>query len=234
MAWGSIGLVGNLGTTAATTVLAIAATIATVANNVLVLTAAQVNSSADQETSEISGVVDTGNNHWVKVREWSGGTAGTGAACAVWVSHLTNAISSGAGAITVNLSAATTRRAAGVWAFSVGPGASVRARDSTYITATSAQSPLSIDLATPTTTELLRFRGIASESSLTTALTTSAGWTNIGTTRAGATGAMSYRGEFLITAATTAASNPTLTSTATDASVYVLFEECLLMGTKSL
>jgi hypothetical protein len=237
MAWGSIGLIGNQGSSGATTTLVITATTPAVSNSMVVVTVARLNpTSVDGVTASITNVIDSASNDWVKAQEFqAGGTAAnSGAICSIWYSNIGNTISSG-GTITVNLASATSSRAAGAFGFSKEAGTVVRVLGSTYISATSAQSPLSLDIAIPTTTEVLRFRGIASESTLTTALTTSAGWTNIGTTRAGAASPMSYRGEFLITAATTAASNPTFTSTASDASVYVLFEECYgLMGTKSL
>lgn len=231
MAWSFIGGLGTVGSTATTTTMTITTTIAGAANNVVFVVAAIVNpTSTNTTTSIVSGVSDSAGNHWVKAREFQagGGAVASGAICSMWYSHLHNALSSGGTiSVTHNNAAASTRRACAAVAFSIGAGASVRVFDSTFINASSAQSPLSLDVAIPTTTEMLRFRAVASESSLTTALTTTAGWSNLGVVNSGL--AMSIRGEVLITAATTAVSNPTFTSTATDASVYAVFEESALM-----
>lgn len=228
MSWSAIGLVGNVGSTAATTTTAIPTAIALSSGNVVVVTAAIVNpTSANATSSIVSTVNDSAGNTWLKAQEFQsgGGAAASGAICSIWYSQLTSALSSG-GTITIshNNAAASTRRAAGAFAFSIAAGNRVSVNGTTWIAASSAQDPLSIDMGL-SSAEHLRFRGIASESTLTTALSTTAGWTNIGTTRASAAAAMSYRGEYRITASTTAASNPVFTSTAADASVYVAFFE---------
>lgn len=231
MAWGAVGLLGNQGSTGTSTTATLTTTIPAAVNNVVVLTAAIASQTTVNNTtsSAIRSVSDSANNDWVEARTFQATNGTRGVICSVWYSRLDNALSS-LGTITININGASTHKAMGAFAYSVGPGVSVRAYDSTYISASTAQSPLSLDIAFPTQTEMLRFRGIGTETTLTTALTTSAGWTNIGTTRASALAPMSYRGEYLISSATTAASNPTLTSTSVDASVYVVFEETGLMG----
>ncbi len=241
MAWASVGQAGSTGNggnnqASAVITLNTQAGSGAAIGDLLVLTVAVDNSSSsDGDEGAVTGVVDSGGvNVWSKAKEFCNGQAASqaGATCSIWYSPIISALATNA-TVTASFSNNTARdaMAANVWRFTASTGTPTVA-DSTTLAADGAQ-PGSIDMTAPVPgTSYLRFRGIASESTLTTALTTTSGWTTIGTTRASATAAMSYRGEFLISTATTAASDPTFGAVDT-ASVYVMFNEAesfYLMG----
>lgn len=234
MAWSSVGQAGSA-VSGGNNQASIAVTLNTQAGSgaaigdLLVLTVAVDNaSSSDGDEGAVTGVVDSGGvNVWSKAAEFCNGQGASqaGATCSIWYAPITSALTTAA-TVTASFSNNTARdaTAANVWRFTASTGTPAVAA-TTWLAADAAQ-PGSIDISAPVPgTSYIRFRGIASESTLTTALTTTAGWTTIGTGRASATAAMSYRGEFVISTATTQASNPTFSATPDHASVYALFVE---------
>ena len=240
MAWTSVGGVGSTGNATANST-SIAVTLTGVAgsgsnvNDLLVAVVAVDNASSVSNADEgaVLSVADSGSNSWTKAREITvgGGAVQGGAVCSVWYSQTKTALTtSNTVTVTMGSSAQRDAKAMRVWRFTPSPGNTVRVADSTYLTAAAAQ-PGVMDLTSPVAgQEYLRFRAIASETTLTTALTTSAGWTSIGTARASATGAMSYRGEWIISSATTLNSTGQYSAVPDHASIMVLFEESGPMG----
>lgn len=236
MAWTSVGVSGMLGSSVLSTLATItlngqAGSGASV-NDVLVYTISvpNVSAGADQDEGLVTSVDDSGGNTWVKAAEWSNtqGALSAGVCCSIWYSQTRTALTT-SNTVSAHLEPARSRTGI-IWRFRPGAGATIRTIATTWLSVDGGQ-PGSIDIALPSGggQEYLRFRGIASETTLTTALTTTAGWTSIGTTREGANSGGSVRGEFIITAATTAASNPTFGSI-DQASVYAVLEETGLMG----
>jgi hypothetical protein len=239
MAWASVGVAGSTGNiTANSSAMSIGlrSQPGSGANvgDLLVFTIAVDNASSDSNVDEVAvlSVTDGASNAWVKAREITAGGAAVqaGAVCSVWYSHITNALTTSHGVGCIFGSTATRDFKCGqVWRFSKSPTASVRMVDSTYVTiATSSCGTL--DIATNSGGEFLRFRAIAAETTNVTAMTTTAGWVTMGTTRAGSNSAMSVKGEFLIASGSTAASSPSIAAAVDQASIYAVFEECELMG----
>lgn len=228
MAWASIGRAGSTGN-ASNNTSSVGITLNGQAGSggdvgdVLVLAFAVDNASSVNNADEtaVTSVVDSASNNWIKIREITagGGASQAGAVCSLWYTQVSAALST-ANSVTINMSNNTARdaKAGIVWRFSNTTNAKIEAYDSTHIViATSSNGNL--DLATPRG-EFLRFRAVAAETTVTS-FTTTAGWTTIGTTRASATGAMAIFGEFRIITGTTAASNPSISAAADNASIMV-------------
>lgn len=236
MAWGSVGSGSTASSTGAdqsSLVHTLGAT-AISSGNFAAIVFAQLNATSVNsiDGGVVSTVNDSAGNTWLKAKEWQngGGAAAAGAVCSLWYTNAVSALSSGTGTITATFlagsSASFDASASAAWIFTVGGPAYVL--DSTANITTASTDTGSIDLNSGSTGPYLRFRGVASRSTATFALSTSAGWTGIGVARAltggGAVG-MGARGEFLITASSTAASAPTFNSAKNHASVYVIFAE---------
>jgi hypothetical protein len=198
-------------------------------NDLLVLVYAMGSSTTTAEvTTRVTAVTDTAANPWLKAQEFLGPSASSlNMVCSIWYTNVKNALST-TDVVTV-VHSTRAGQAAIVWRFTHGQG-SVRCLESTYTATNGSSNPGTLDISGPAT-DLLRVRGVASRTTLT-ALTTTAGWTTIGTTRASATVLTSVFGEYRITSASTAASAPLLTghTTQSAASVYTVFEDCALMG----
>jgi hypothetical protein len=234
MAWASVGRAGSTGNaTANASTMGITlngqAGSGAAVNDLLVCVYAMGSSTTTASvTTRVTAVTDTASNTWSKAQEFLGPSASSlNMVCSIWYTNVENALTT-TDVVTITH---TTRagQAAIVWRFSHGQG-SLLNRGATYSATNGTSVPGALDLAEPAT-ELLRFRGVASRTTLA-AMTTTAGWTTIGTTRASATVLTSVYGEFLITSASTAVSNPVLPGHTTQctASVYTVFEDCQLMG----
>ncbi len=241
MAWASVGRAGSTGNaTSNTSVLTctlngVAGSGADV-SDLLIYAIAVQNATTDTGLDEgaVLSIADSGGiNVWQKIRErtkaGTGEAAQTGVVCSLWYTHVTNALSSVDTATATFGSPAQRDAQAGiVWRFSKGGDSALRLVNSTGITIGTSSSG-ALDMAAPTATDHLRLRVVGARTTLT-ALTTTAGWTTIGTTRASATARMAIFGEFLITSATTAVSNCSLTVATSQASHYALFEENSILG----
>lgn len=195
---------------------------------VVVLVAVDNNQTASGSSSAVSGVSDNsgGGNTWTKAVGWcySSGSTNSGADCSLWYSKLAGALST-SNIITATFTTATTSdcQAITVHRFT---GAGLAIEGTATGSATAAADPPSLNITTANI-QCLRIRGIASESSATTALTVTSSWTALtqavadkGTT----TTSQAIRGEFRISTGTGDASDPTLFS-ADHASVYAAFKE---------
>lgn len=234
MAWGSIGTLSTVayaGNNQTSMVHTIGAN-SIQPGNFAVIAWAQDNYSSvgSIDSAIITTVNDSAGNVWRKAKEWQsgGGAVQGGAVCSVWYTNATVALASGTGTITATLDSSFTANfdagASAGWVYSVG-GAVYVLNSTASISATSV--PGLLDLNSGATGPYLRVRGIASETTLTTDISTTSGWTALGTVRASGTKAMGVRAEWIITASSTAASNPGAVGTAAidQASVYVIFAE---------
>jgi hypothetical protein len=229
--------VGNIGTalsTANNQVSLVMTTSATAAaNSVVVVLVAVDNSQATTGASTaVSGVADSAGNTYTRAIGFANASAApanqAGADISIWYSKLGTQLASG-GTITATFANSALADASAMSArnFSMGAANSL-AVEGTGTLANNAAAQGSLNVTT-TNIECLRVRGIASESSSTTALTPTSTWTIFTQAISGAGTSdteMGVRGEFLISTATGAASAPTGGAGAVDhASAYVAFKE---------
>lgn len=235
MAWADTGLAGSTGNASNNNSNVVVTLNAQVgvgsnANDLLVLAVGVNNFSSVSNADEgaVTSVTDTNSNTWTKFREITQGNAATtvGTVCSVWYSRTNTALTT-ANTVTANFSNNTARDGATalVRRFTVQGG--VFPLDSTYVISATSSFP-SVDLAA-NADSVLRMRAVAARTTLTS-MTTTAGWTSLGTTRASATVNQAIFGEFIISAATTAASAPKVSAAAQNASVYVVFREDQLVA----
>ncbi len=241
MSWSDLGRCGSTGnatansTAIACTLNGAAGTGAAVGDLLICAVAVQNASSVgNADEGAVTAISDTGSNTWVKIRERTANTGGVGGqngiVCSLWSANVLTAMATTAVAnVTFGSSASRDGQAMIVWRFSRDPAASVRVVDSTHVVVSTSLCG-TLDLPAPTTTTHLRFRAVAAKSTLA-AMTTTAGWTTIGTTRASAAVAVAVFGEFVAnTVSSTQASAPAIATASTQASIYALFEENLLLG----
>lgn len=187
--------------------------------------------TTDGDEVAITSITDTVGNTYTKAKAFTNGqgTAQTGATVELWYSLITIGFAgSSANIFTANFSNATSRDATviGYKGFSLGAGNTVAIEGTSATLANDAADPGSLNVTT-SNIECLRVRVIAAETNSSTALTVTAGWTALpgGQTASGAAAAnQALRGEFIISTATSAASDPTFTAV-DNASVYVAFKE---------
>lgn len=235
MAWSSIGLAGSTGNASnnqSSIVITLNGQAGSGSNvgDILILSIGVNNFSSVSNADEgaVTSVTDSGSNLWVKAREITNGNAAStvGTVCSVWYSRTHTALTT-SNTVTANFSNNLARDGCtGIVRRFTAPGA-VSVRDSTYLT--NATSLLGTIDQTETATEFLRFRAVAARTTLT-AMTTTSGWTTIGSTRSSATANQAIFGEFRITSASTASSAPSLTAAVANASIYAVFEEAPLLG----
>jgi len=197
-------------------------------NLVILLVAVDNNQTTDGDEGAVTSVTDTAGNVWSKAIEFCNGqgSAQAGATCSAWYFTTSNGTSA-LDTITVNFSNATSRDASvlGTFAFNYTPGNTVIVEATNFL-ANDGADPGSLN-ATTANIACLRLRAIAAETNSTIALTTTSGWTTIGsltTSGGGATANMALRFEYIISTGTSAASDPTYTA-ADCASVYIAFKE---------
>lgn len=240
MAWASVGLAGSTGNASnnnSNVVVTLTGQAGSGANvgDVLIACIGVNNFSSVSNADEgaVTSVTDNGTNTknvWVKAREITANAATpastTGTVCSVWYTHVDTALTT-ANTVTANFSNSAARDGATMLISRFTASGAVGVKDSTYLTQTSSAFG-TID-QTETATEFLRFRAIAARTTLT-ALTTTAGWTSMGTTRSSATVNQAIFGEWLISSASTAASSPKISAAVVNANVYAVFEENRPMG----
>lgn len=235
MAWASVGRAGSTGnatnnnSSVVVTLNGQAGTGSSV-GDILILCVGVNNFSSVSNADEgaVTSVTDSGSNVWVKAREITNGNAAStvGTVCSMWYSRTHTALTT-SNTVTANFSNSAARD--GCTAFVsrfTAPGA-VTVADSTYLT--NATSLLGTIDQTETATEFLRFRAVAARTTLT-AMTTTSGWTTMGTTRSSATVNQAIFGEWIISSASTKSSAPSLAAAVANASVYAVFEETPIMA----
>jgi hypothetical protein len=183
--------------------------------------------ATDGDFNVIQNVTDSAGNTWQKAGEFTNGQggAGNGATIAIWYT-VASATLPTTGSITITLRAALTAKAAIGRAYSIAAGSSVLVA-ATATRADDGVDPGLVSLSGLVSRGYLFVRGIASETSTTTALTPTSGWTawqQAVTSGGGAATNMGARAEQLIATATSASSDPTLFA-ADHASLIVAFYE---------
>jgi hypothetical protein len=182
----------------------------------------------DGDFSVIAGVTDSAGNTWRKAAEFTNGQggAGAGATVAIWYTVAAATLPT-TGSITITFRAALTAKAVIGHRFAKAPDTTVKLA-AAVSRADDGVDPGPISLTGLASREYLFVRGIASESSATTSLTATSGWTAMDqavTAGGGSATNMGARGELRIATATSVTSDPTLFS-ADHASVLVaLYEE---------
>lgn len=203
---------------------------------VVMIIAVDNSQTTDGDEGAVTSITDTaGSNVWSKAAEFCNGqtAAQAGATCSIWYCQAVSQIT-GATTITVNFSNAASRDKSCITyrSFTVGAGSTVAIEGTPATLANDGADPGSLNVTTGLI-ECLRVRGIAAESSTATALSPTDGtWTAFSgqtTAGGGSTANMAVRGEFKISTATGAASDPTLFA-ADCASVYVAFKEVVAAG----
>jgi hypothetical protein len=195
--------------------------------------------ATDGDFDVVADVSDSAGNTWQKAAEFTNGqgAAAAGATVAIWYTVATATLPT-TGSITITFRAALTAKAIIGHRFAKAPGTTVRVA-ATANRADDGVDPGLISLTGLGSREYLFVRGIASESSTTTGLTATSGWTAIvGTVTLGGSSATNIgaRAEYLIATATSVTSDPTLFA-ADHASVLVaLYEDTPLtfQGSASL
>lgn len=233
MAFASQGSMGTGSSKTSGTTVTVASTsqTANVGDLVLVLIAADNLDTSDIETTRWSVEDSTGANTYTRVGEYVNGegAAASGVQVALFYSRLTTQLASG-GSITGTINSAITAKAIRAWRFTV---------DNAVVVDTSA-SPANFDQADPgsmtisglaASTEFLFLRAgaVESDNSVGTYAATS-GFTaigRIGTSGGGEQTNVSSFGEFLISTATSATSNPSFSggTTRDNSNWFVAFKE---------
>jgi hypothetical protein len=183
-------------------------------------------------TTHITGIVDSSSNTWTKIREVTrlGAAVAINQTNSLWYARCDKALTTSQ---TVTVSAVTTIQASfvGIVSRFTNSGGSVGVKDTTFIAV--GTSPNTTDLVTDGSA-FLRFKAMCQQSTLASFSTTS-GWTGIGAVRATAVNpAAAAYGEFLVTTASTAASNIPGLTTASKVGIMALFDEQQLMGDSEL
>jgi hypothetical protein len=232
---GTLGTVGSVTANQASVVLTTSAA-AEVGHYVIIIVAVDNNATADGDEGAVTGVVDNaagGTNTWAKLAEFCNaqGAAQGGVTVSMWGARIVRQINS-SGTITVSFSNATSRDASAVtaWEFNLGSGQTLQL-DGTPVTQAIDANTLTSGAAMGITTanaERLRVRGIGCESNSATAITVTTNWTAFTHIRSSSgTSAVNVfaDGEFRIVTATTGNSDPTHSTSADWASVYVTLQE---------
>jgi len=229
MAIGSVATLGTNNSTSSGTSLVITTSAQLDAGNIGLLAIAANNvSTTDQETSEISSVVDSAGNTWNKLKEWCNGNGSAGAGCivSIWFTKAASNLASG-GTITITFANTITSKAASAWEFTVDSGKTLQIATGGSTTANiDADALPSMSLSSLSNKEYLFFRGVAQEQR-NTGLTATSSWTKISDAFAntGANGtSMAVLGEFRVLTATGATSLPRATIT-DNANILLALEE---------
>lgn len=214
-AWGAWGSLNTLGSaqnkTSGTNNLVITTSAAAEVGNAIVCVVAANNvGAADAETTEWS-VADSAGNSYTRTVEFENaqGAAAAGASSGIHFSKVSTLLASG-GTITFTSVTANAAKAASCWEFSIGADSTI-SEEAQGTLANDGADPGSLNATTPNAA-FLRLRAIAGETPSTTALTVTTSFTAITgnqTSGGGAATNMAVRGEFIISTATGAASDPT-------------------------
>lgn len=236
MAFASVGTgsTGASGTANQPSLSHVLATNPIAAGNLGLLAVAQWNATTiDGDQGVVSTVTDAAGNTWLKAREYQEGATATqlGAVASMWYTIADNTLSTGQN-ITITFlagsSAAFDASCSNVWVFSHDAANSyIRSTpvNSTGTSVLSSTVPGTIDAVASQTGNYLRYRITASQTTSTVSPTNTAGWTSTETHRATAAKALSMRGEWIISTASSSASAMTINVATAHASVIALFEE---------
>ncbi len=225
---GSLGVIGNTTANQASIVLTTQTTAVAIGDLAVIVVGVDNSGTTDTEGAEISGVVSSPANTWIKAKEFTNGQAAAqaGATVSMWYTVATAAMAVGS-TVTVSFTSSANRDAQAVigWVFTK-PAGDV-AIEGSNTNATDGADPPALD-ATTRAIECLRIRGIGSEgaaSGTAPSLTPTGSWTAWGNGDSAATmsAAEAYaRAEHIISVGTGSSSNPTSWA-ADNASVYVAF-----------
>lgn len=228
----AIGSVGTIGTaqdkTAGTTIVLTAANQLDAGNLGILIVTKDNACTADGETDEITGVVDSASNTYTQLYEYCFSAAGAGsdrATTAVFYTVATSNLAA-SGTVTATFSASTAASAATFWEFTIGAGSTLELTG-TPDTGENPNDPPSETVGSLANVEHLFIRAIAVENDITiitgiTVTTDYTGFTSQGTTGGGQSGNMSAHGEFRILTATTSTSDPTLVGGTADSSGFLI------------
>ena len=230
MAWTSGSTLGVLAYRAVSgTSLTLTTTAEAAAGEYVVVALATANGATtdNQDNNQYVSTTDSaGGNTWTKLKEWTktDGASQDGAEIFLVGSKLTNTIASG-GTITVNYTATIIARVISAWRFTIGASSVVSIAGSNAITATDSHQAISI--SSLANAEYLFFRASSIEQNASN-LTATSGWTLISsgnTTGGSAVTNQGLNGEFIITTATSATSDPTAGATGDTATAMVALSE---------
>lgn len=232
MAFASVSTLGNNGATTnnqASLTITTSAALA-VGDLAIIISAVDANATTDGDDLAVSGIAHAGSGqNWIKAAQFSNGqgSLGTGTSVSIWYRKITASIASGQAIVITYTSAPNSdETAASAWKFTMDTSMFPKL-EGTATAANDAGATGSLNVTTPNI-PCLRIRATSTESATATAWTATAGWTLM-TLRGsgGATDAAQHiRGEFIISTATGAASNPTGgVNPADHASVYAAFSE---------
>jgi len=195
--------------------------------------------ATDGDFGVIAAVSDSAGNTWQKAAEFTNGQGGAaaGATVAIWYTVAAATLPT-TGSITITFRAPLVAKAVVGHRFAKAPDTTVRTAAAAG-RADDGVDPGPISLAGLASRQYLFMRGIASESSSTTALTATTGWTQIGqavTTGGGSATNIAARGEYLIATATSVTSDPTLFIADHASALVALYEEAapVFQGSASL
>ena len=205
-------------------------TVAFTAGNVAILWAAMDNvATTDQNSNDCTSVIDTtGNNTWVKLREFTNaqGAGAAGATTCIFYSILTTGVGTGDAIRFTHTS--VTARAISVIEFTIGAGNTVSIVGTPVDLANDAADPGSMTVGSLASAEHLWIRSIALERANASCTATSGGLfatiPNNGTTGGGAASNMNVCGEWDVATATTNTSDPGATAV-DNASIFLALDE---------
>lgn len=229
MAWANVtsGLITANNKVAAASWAPTTAADLTAGNGGFLIVTSDNTSSADGNNNEHQSVSDAAGNTWTKAAEWTNSNAGAanGDTVSVWYVKAGSTLSSGS-AITINFSGSPVAKDVCGGVFSVDAGHTISVAGSTHGDA-DATVPGSLSLSGLPSAEYLLIRAMAFETSSGT-LTPTSNYTAFTSTSSTTTGGlvasnMAARGEWRILTGTGDTSNPSHSTSADNASVYVAF-----------
>lgn len=215
-AWGAVGALVNCNSVIAGTTLACVTPAAQLdsANVGVAWIALDNNCTADGQTSEVSGIADTGSNTWVKLGEYcntSAGAANDGVTVSLWITKATGNVAATTGSYTITLANSKTSKAASFFEFSVAGGNTYQLAGSLQTLAEQATSAGSMAISGLSSAERLYLRAFASQDR-TLGLVATASHTAITGAVANSGsggGSVQIEGEYRIVTATSDTSDPT-------------------------
>lgn len=229
---GSASTANSLTANQASLVLTTATTAGAIGDLAVLMYAVDNNQTTDGDEGAVTAVSDSAGNVWLKAKEFTNGQAlaQAGATVGMWYSNLKVALAIGA-TVTMTFSNATSRdaSAASLAYFTKAANTNVGIEGIPTTLASDAVLAGSLNCTLNAFITCLRIRAIASEATVTTALTPTSFWAVLQQAVASsgtAATSMGIRAEYIINATDTQNSQPTAGAGAVDgASIYVAFKE---------
>ena len=196
------------------------------------------NDTTDGATSLHTSIVPSdGSATFSKLIEFTNGqgAAAAGATISLWMGIGTASFLSTLDDLQVELAAAVTAKALGMWAFSRDAALTITQDPTTATRADDGADPGSMTLSSLTSREYLCLRATAAESNSATGFTPTSGFTQTGnfngtTTGGGGAANMAVRMEWIISTATSFTSDPTLFSADCASVMVALYEASAAVG----